>query len=74
MPGHRCAEPVRPALHDVLRGAQVRAQDALLPVRGRRPLPPLFREAALLAGRPRQLRHRVRRGEAIAGFKWKRAL
>ena len=66
LPGHRGAQPLHPPLHDVLRRAQIRAEDALLAVRGRRPLSPLLREAALLAPRPRQLCHRVRKLAAVA--------
>ena len=54
VPGRGGEVAVAAALHDVLRRAQVREEDALGPVRGRGPLPPLLREAAVLACGPRR--------------------
>ena len=54
VPGRGGEVAVAAALHDVLRRAQVREEDALGPVRGRGPLTPLLREAAVLACGPRR--------------------
>ncbi len=61
LPGHRSPEPLHPPLHDVLGGAQAGAPHPLLPVRGRRPLPPLVWETSLLARGPPPSPHGVRR-------------
>ena len=55
LPGYWCQVLVNPAIHDVLRRAEVWEEDSFCSVRGRRPLITHLREEALLVWGPQNL-------------------